>query len=46
MIVPSTMNVVIIGLSMVIFTFLWRMIAAFLVRKGYENTAGAMAVAL
>jgi len=46
MIVPSTMNVIIIGLSMVIFTFLWRMAAAVLVRKGHENAAGAMAVAL
>lgn len=46
MIVPSAMNVIIIGLSMIIFTFLWRMAAAYLVRKGHDNGAGAMAVAL
>jgi hypothetical protein len=42
-IVPSALNVVIIGLAMVIFTFLWRMLAA----KWSENPVGqAMAVAL
>lgn len=43
MIQPSTLNVIIIGLSMVIFTFLWRMLAA----RWSENAVGqAMAVAL
>ncbi len=43
MIVPSALNVVIIGLSMVIFTFLWRMLAA----AWSESSVGqAMAVAL
>lgn len=47
MIVPSAMNVIIIGLSMVIFTFLWRMLAAYLVRShGKDSVGGAMAVAL
>lgn len=45
MIVPSALNLVIIGLSVVIFSFLWRMLAAKLVEK--ENPIGdAMAVAL
>jgi hypothetical protein len=45
MIRPTTLNVIIIGLSMVIFTFLWRMLAAKLAEKG--NPIGdAMAVAL
>lgn len=45
MIRPSALNVVIIGFSMVIFTFLWRMLAAKLAEKG--NPIGdAMAVAL
>lgn len=45
MIQPSALNVVIIGLSMVIFTFLWRMLAAKLAERG--NPIGdAMAVAL
>ena len=43
MIAPSTLNVLIIGFSMVIFTFLWRMLAA----KLSETSVGqAMAVAL
>lgn len=43
MIAPSALNVIIIGLSAVIFTFLWRMLAA----KFAENPVGqAMAVAL
>lgn len=46
MIVPSAMNVLIIGLSAVVFAFLWRALAAFLVRKGHDNVGGAMAVAL
>lgn len=45
MIRPSALNVIIIGFSMVIFTFLWRMLAAKLAEKG--NPIGdAMAVAL
>ena len=43
MITPSALNVLIIGASMVIFTFLWRMLAA----KMSESPVGqAMAVAL
>lgn len=43
MITPSALNVLIIGASAVIFTFLWRMLAA----KLSDNAFGqAMAVAL
>lgn len=43
MITPSALNVIIIGLSMVIFSFLWRMLAA----RWNENAFGqAMAVAI
>lgn len=43
MIVPSALNVIIVGLMMVIFTFLWRMLAA----KMSDSPVGqAMAVAL
>jgi len=43
MIVPSALNVLIIGFSVVIFTFLWRMLAA----KLSDSPIGqAMAVAL
>ncbi len=43
MIVPSAVNVIIVGLMMVIFTFLWRMLAA----KWSDSPVGqAMAVAL
>jgi hypothetical protein len=43
MIAPSALNVIIIGLSMVIFSFLWRMLAA----KLSDTSVGqAMAVAL
>lgn len=43
MITPSTLNVLIIGASAIIFTFLWRMLAAHL----SDNSIGqAMAVAL
>lgn len=45
MITPSALNVIIIGLSMVIFSFLWRMLAAKLSEHG--NPIGdAMAVAM
>lgn len=45
MVTPSALNVIVIGLSMVIFTFLWRMLAAKLAEHG--NPIGdAMAVAL
>lgn len=45
MVTPSALNVLIIGFSMVIFTFLWRMLAAKLAEHG--NPIGdAMAVAL
>lgn len=43
MIVPSALNVIIVGLMMVIFSFFWRMLAA----KLADNSVGqAMAVAL
>lgn len=43
MIVPSTLNVIIVGLMMVIFSFLWRQLAA----KMSDSPVGqAMAVAL
>lgn len=43
MIQPSTLNVLIIGASVIIFSFLWRMAAA----KMAENSVGqAMAVIL
>lgn len=43
MIQPSALNVLIIGFSMIIFTFLWRMLAA----KLHEQPLGrAMAVVL
>lgn len=43
MVVPSALNVIVIGLMMVIFTFLWRMLAA----KLSDSPVGqAMAVAL
>lgn len=45
MVTPSALNVLIIGFSMVIFTFLWRMLAAKLSERG--NAVGdAMAVVL
>lgn len=45
MIIPSALNVVIIGLSMVIFVFLWRMAAAaILARNPNSNAAKAMGV--
>lgn len=43
MITPSALNVFIIGFSMVIFTFLWRMLAA---RMSEGPVGQAMAVAL
>lgn len=45
MIQPSTLNLLIIGASTVIFTFLWRMLAAKLSEKG-SAIGDAMAVAL
>jgi hypothetical protein len=45
LITPSALNVVIIGLSVVIFSFLWRMLAARL--SGNDSPLGdAMAVLL
>jgi hypothetical protein len=47
MIQPSVLNVLIIGLSMVIFTFLWRMAAAKFAESDSLNSVGeAMAVTL
>jgi hypothetical protein len=45
MIVPSALNIVIIGLSAVVFTFLWRMLAAKLAEMD-SPFGDAMAVAL
>jgi hypothetical protein len=45
MVQPSALNVIIVGLMMIIFTFLWRMLAARLAEN--NNAIGdAMAVAL
>lgn len=45
MVVPSALNVLIVGAMMVIFTFLWRMAAAKLSEKN-SPIGDAMAVAL
>ena len=45
MITPSAMNVLIIGFSVVIFAFLWRMLAAKLSERG-SAIGDAMAVVL
>ncbi len=45
MITPSTLNLLIVGAMMVIFTFMWRMLAAKLSEKG-SSIGDAMAVAL
>lgn len=43
MITPSALNVLIIGFSMIIFTFLWRMLAAWLAQHD-SQVGDAMAV--
>lgn len=45
MVMPSALNVLVIGFSMVIFVFFWRMIAAKLSEKG-SPIGDAMAVVL
>ncbi|QAX92925.1 hypothetical protein SEA_WHEEHEIM_17 [Streptomyces phage WheeHeim] len=45
MVMPSALNVLIVGAMMVIFTFLWRMLAAKLSENG-SPIGDAMAVAL
>lgn len=45
MVMPSALNVLIIGFSMVIFVFFWRMIAAKLSERG-SPIGDAMAVVL
>lgn len=45
MVNPSALNVIIVGLMMIIFTFLWRMLAAYLADKN-SPIGEAMAVAL
>lgn len=45
MIQPSALNVLIIGLSMVLFSFFWRMLAAYFADRN-PAASGAMAVAL
>lgn len=37
MIQPTTLNVLVIGLSMMIFTFLWRMLAAYLASRNPDS---------
>lgn len=44
MITPSALNVLIIGLSMVIFSFIWRMVSAYLVTRGSIVGNGMAAV--
>lgn len=47
MIQPTALNIIVIGLSMVIFMFLWRMAAAALVSRNPESGLGkAMSVIL
>lgn len=45
MVQPSALNLVIVGLMMVIFTFFWRMLAAKLSERG-SSVGDAMAVIL
>lgn len=45
MVTPSALNLVIVGMMMIIFTFLWRMAAAKLSEKG-SPIGDAMAVVL
>jgi hypothetical protein len=45
MVTPSALNVLIIGFSVIIFSFLWRMLAAKLAEKG-SPIGEAMAVVL
>lgn len=45
MVTPSALNVIIIGLMMIIFTFLWRMLAAKISETG-SPIGDAMAVVL
>lgn len=45
MVQPTALNIIIIGLSMVIFVFLWRMAAAALVSRNPDSGLGkAMSV--
>jgi hypothetical protein len=44
MITPSALNVLIIGLSVIIFSFMWRMLAAYVSSRN-EAMGGAMAAA-
>jgi hypothetical protein len=47
MVQPTALNILIIGFSMVIFVFLWRMAAAALVNRNPDSGLGkAMAVIL
>ncbi len=45
-VVPSTLNVLTIGFIVVVFSFLWRMLAAKLVDTRFTAIGEAMAVAL
>lgn len=42
---PSALNVIIIGASMILFTFVWRMSAAWIEERN-STAAGAMGAAL
>jgi hypothetical protein len=45
MVQPTALNILVIGFSMVIFSFLWRMAAAALVNRNPDSSLGkAMAV--
>jgi hypothetical protein len=47
MVQPTALNILVIGFSMVIFTFLWRMAAAALVSRNPDSGLGqAMSVVL
>jgi hypothetical protein len=47
MVQPTALNIIVIGLSMVIFSFLWRMAAGALVNRNPDSGLGkAMAVVL
>lgn len=42
MVMPSTLTVLVIGASMVIFTFLWRMLAAHFAENSFGQAMAAM----
>lgn len=46
MVQPTALNIIIIGLSMVIFVFLWRMAAASLVSRNPDSGLGKAMAAI